>query len=52
MKPAGQPEQASVNHLPKSPHKSAHAQMLAHKFLSNVNDTRVLSGPCSLVTSP
>ena len=54
MKQAGQPEQASLNQCQIIAQNScsAHAQlMLAIRFLCNVNDIRVLIGPCSHVTS-
>ena len=41
MKPAGQPQQASLSEK----------RMLAHRFLCNVNDMKALIGPCSLATS-
>ena len=48
MKAVGQPKQASLNEQPKI----CALCMLVHRFLCNVNDTRALIGPCSLVTSP
>ena len=47
MEQAGQPEQASLNQKPKS--RNLH--MLARSFICNVTDTRVLIGPCYLLTS-
>ena len=47
MKPADQPEQASLDEYPKS----CVPGMLAHRFLCNVNDMRSLIGPCPLVMS-
>ena len=47
MKPDGQPEQASVNEYPES----CALRILPRRFLCNVNNTRALIGPCSLVTS-
>ena len=43
MKPAGQPEQASLNEYPKS----FALHILLSKFLCNLYDTRTLIGPCS-----
>ena len=54
MKPAGQPEQASLNQCQRINQSSCsvHAQlMLAIRSLSNANDTRTLIGHCSLGTS-
>ena len=54
LKPAGQPEQASLNQCQLIAHNwcSVHAKpMLAIRFLCNVCDTRALIGPCSHVTS-
>ena len=54
LKPAGQPEQASLNQCQLIAQNwcSAHAKlMLASRFLCNVIDTRALIGPCSHVTS-
>ena len=53
MKLAGQPKQASLNQRQLIAQTSccAHTQMmLAIRFLCNVNDTRALIGPHSLVT--
>ena len=53
LKPAGQPEQASVNlcQLIAQNWCSVHAQlMLAIQFLCNLIDTRALIGPCSHVS--
>ena len=44
---ARQHKQASLNKYPKS----RALCILARRFLCNVNYTRVLIGPCSLVTS-
>ena len=50
MKPAGQPEQASLNQCQRIAQNlcSSHAElMLAIGFLCNINDTRALISPCS-----
>ena len=52
-KPAGQPEQASLNQCQLIAQNwcSAHAQLMVEiRFLCNVIDTRAMIGPCSHVT--
>ena len=52
LKPAGQPEQASLNQCQLIAQNwcSAHAQLMVEiRFFCNVLDMRALLGPCSLM---